>query len=260
MPEGAMPVALALIPARYASTRLPGKPLALIAGHPMLEWVYRRAAHAIGLAVVATDDERIYEAVLRFGGRTVMTSSTHRSGTDRCAEALQHLRAEGLAPELVINVQGDEPFVSVGNLRKLASAFCEEEVNLATLVRPFAPGDDVANPNWPKVLSDLEGNALVFTRAVVPYPRNSELLPQLPYQKHIGVYAYRAQTLLELARLAPDILEQIEGLEQLRWLRHGYQIRTVQVPDEGMSVDTPEDLQRADLFAQQHYAQLWIEE
>ncbi len=234
-----------VIPARYASTRLPGKPLELIGGHPMVEWVYRRAVAALGYAIVATDDERIVTAVEAFGGRAVLTSQAHRSGTDRVAEALVHLRQVGVSPELVVNVQGDEPFLDGDNLRRLVLEFDDERVRIATLVRPFGQGEDVQNPSWPKVVLDQEGDALLFSRSAIPYAQNEALLPDCPRYKHIGVYAFRANVLQEVSRLSPTPLEQLEGLEQLRWLENGYRMRAVQVEDEGLSVDTPADLARA---------------
>lgn len=244
MNEGDVKV-VGVIPARYASTRLPGKPLADIGGHPMVEWVYRRAEAALGYAIVATDDERIVAAVEAFGGRAVLTCEAHRSGTDRVAETLVHLRQEGVSPEVVVNVQGDEPFLDGANLRRLVMEFDDERVRIATLVRAFGEGEDVQNPSWPKVVLDEDGDALLFSRSVIPYARNEEFLPDCPRYKHIGVYAFRANALQEVSRLSPTPLEQLEGLEQLRWLESGYRIRAVRVENEGLSVDTPGDLARA---------------
>lgn len=243
--------ALAIVPARWASTRLPGKPLAMIGERPMVEWVYRGAEAALGQAVVATDDQRIYDAVQAFGGRAVMTSPSHQSGTDRCAEALELLKAEGIDPEVVVNVQGYEPFVNAQNLRRLVAEFADSEVAIATLVRYFAQGEDEANPNWPKVVVDLEGNALLFSRSLIPYPRNAVYLKNSRRLKHIGVYAFRPSVLQQVSGLMPTPLEQIEGLEQLRWLQHGYRIRTVRVEEEGLSVDTPQDLEWANRWAKE---------
>ncbi len=212
----------------------------------MIEWVYRRVERALGKAVIATDDPRIQELVEAFGGEAVMTDSTHQSGTDRVAEVLLRLRAEGRYPELVVNAQGDEPFVDEGNLRRLVSEFNEEEVQIATLVRPFRPDEDVSNPAWPKVVISDEGNALLFSRSPIPFARNPELLTECRRFKHIGVYAFRPSVLMEVSRLSQCALERLEGLEQLRWLHAGYRIRAVEVCEEGISVDTPEDLALAD--------------
>lgn len=242
---------LAIIPARYSSTRLEGKPLCLIAGHPMIEWVWRRSAAALSRAVVATDDERIAEAVERFGGEVVLTSHTHTSGTSRCIEALQKIEnASGEKMEVVVNVQGDEPFVNGTYLHQLVEAFSDAAVDIATLVRPFSAGEDLKNPNWPKVVVGQTGRAIYFSRSVIPYERNAV---HYPYLKHIGVYAFRAEMLRSrLGQLTYSSLEQCEGLEQLGWLYHGFAIQTVTVPDEGISVDTPDDLLRAQQYASEH--------
>lgn len=242
--------AVGIIPARFSSTRLPGKPLSLIGGKPMIEWVYRRAERALGMAVVATDDERIQRAVEAFGGLALMTSDEHQSGTDRVAESLMRLRAEGIQAEVVVNVQGDEPFVDEGNLRRLVGEFSDETVQIATLTRRFAPEEDAANPSWPKVVTDDEGNALLFSRSLIPFARNAEVMAECPRLKHIGVYAFRPNALLEVSRLPQCALERLEGLEQLRWLHAGYRIRTVEVSDDGLSVDTPEDLAHANQIAE----------
>lgn len=242
---------LAIIPARYSSTRLEGKPLALIAGHPMIEWVWRRSVAAVGRAVVATDDARIVDTVKRFGGEVVLTSNTHTSGTSRCIEALQKVEQNGgTRADVVINVQGDEPFVSAAHLRNLVEVFAEPAIDIATLVRPFKNGEDLSNPNWPKVVIGHSGRALYFSRSVIPYQRNAV---NYPYLKHIGVYAFRAEMLRSrISDLAVSSLEQCEGLEQLGWLYHGLAIQTVSVSDEGISVDTPDDLLRAQRYAQEN--------
>jgi len=239
---------LAIIPARYSSSRLEGKPLALIAGHPMIEWVWRRTSTALGRAVVATDDERIFNAVKQFGGEVVLTSSEHTSGTSRCIEALQKIeQSTGERIDVVVNVQGDEPFVNGAHLRKLVDTFADTTIDIATLVRPFKDEEDVSNPNWPKVVIGQTGRALYFSRSMIPYERNAV---NYPYLKHIGVYAFRAEMLrTRLGQLSYSLLEQCEGLEQLGWLYHGLAIQTVTVPDEAISVDTPEDLLRAQNYA-----------
>lgn len=237
--------AVGIIPARWASSRFPGKPLGLIDGKPMVEWVYRRVAFSLARAIVATDDERVFRAVQDFGGEVMMTSPDHQSGTDRCAEVVRKLEATCELPEVVINVQGDEPFVSVADLRRLARSFSNPEVSISTLVREFQASEEVENANWPKVVLDARGFALFFSRSVIPYARNAEALMQYSRWKHIGVYAFRPQTLLEVSELPVSTLERVEGLEQLRWLEAGYRVFTVPTRHEGLSVDTPEDLEMA---------------
>ena len=233
---------IAIIPARYASTRLEGKPLKEIGGHPMIEWVYRRGVRAVGTAVVATDDQRIVEAVQAFGGEVVLTSKAHVSGTSRCIEALEHIeKTTGEHYEIVINLQGDEPFLDPESVRTLISAFEDEHTEIATLVRPFRKDEEVGNPNAPKVVVDVRGGALYFSRSVVPYERNAV---DYPYLKHIGIYAFRREALLRLPIASPSLLERCEGLEQLSWLYHGFSVQTRQVCDESLAVDTPEDLER----------------
>ena len=234
---------IALIPARYASTRLEGKPLKEIGGHPMIEWVYRRGVRALGKAVVATDDPRIVEAVRAFGGEVVLTSTEHTSGTSRCIEALRAVESSSTERyDVVVNLQGDEPFLNETPIQQLVQTFENPSVDIATLVRPFRPDEEVTNPNAPKVVVDAQGRALYFSRSVIPYQRNKV---DYPYLKHIGIYAFRSNTLRNLQSLAPSLLEQCEGLEQLGWLYHGLAIQTVTVADESTSVDTPEDLERA---------------
>ncbi len=233
---------IAIIPARYASTRLEGKPLKAIGGHPMIEWVYRRGVSAVGKAVVATDDERIAAAVRSFGGEVVLTRGSHLSGTSRCIEALEHIETEhGERYDIVINLQGDEPFLDPHSVATLIAAFDDEGVEIATLVRPFQQGEEVSNPNAPKVVVDVQGRALYFSRSVVPYERNAV---GYPYLKHIGIYAFRREALLRLPIASPSLLERCEGLEQLSWLYYGFVVQTREVTDESLSVDTPEDLER----------------
>ena len=236
--------AIGIIPARWASTRLPGKPLVDIGGRPMIEWVYRKVKFSLARAIVATDDMRIFNAVQAFGGE-VMLTRTHQSGTDRCAEVVRTLQAQGPLPKVIINVQGDEPFVQVSDLRRLARSFRDPRVHISTLVRAFHQDEDVDNVNWPKVVLNHEGFALMFSRSVIPYARNAEPLETYPRWKHIGIYAFKPETLLELAELPVCPLEQIESLEQLRWLHAGYSIFTVPTRHDGLSVDTPEDVEAA---------------
>ncbi len=240
---------LAIIPARYASSRFPGKPLAMLGGKPMIQWVCERVAGIVKDCWVATDDRRIADAVRGFGGRVVMTSTEHRSGTDRCAEAYKKIAAEtGQSFDVVINVQGDEPFIATEHLTAVKSLFESPEVQIGTLVKPFAEGEDISNPNTPKVVLSLAGDAMYFSRSVIPHLRGTEpgqWAAAHTYYKHIGLYAYRTETLCEITRLPQSPLEVAESLEQLRWLENGYLIRAGIVATETVAVDTPEDLERA---------------
>ena len=243
---------LALIPARYASTRFPGKPLADLDGKPMIRRVYEKVSEVFAEVYVATDDERIERAVQDFGGRVVMTSAEHRSGTDRCREALDRVEAlTGGAFDVVVNVQGDEPFIAREQLEKVAACFTDPSTDIATLVKPFGSGEDIANPNSPKVVLSAEGYALYFSRSVIPYLRGcdrGEWAQRHTYLKHIGLYGYRSGVLRRITRLAPGVLEQCESLEQLRWLENGYRIKVAETASEGIAIDTPDDLQAALAF------------
>lgn len=237
-----------IIPARYASTRFPGKPLATLAGKPVIEHVYRRVAEALGSAYVATDDERIAQAVERFGGQAVMTRADHKSGTDRIAEALEKT---GREVDVVVNVQGDEPFITTRQIETLCHCFDDEQTQIATLGKPFESMEAVENPNSPKIVTDLKGFALYFSRSVIPYVRGGEQadwLGHFPYLKHLGVYAYRTDVLKEITQLPQSPLEKAESLEQLRWLQAGYRIKVGITDEETVGIDTPEDLVRAERF------------
>ena len=239
----------ALIPARYASTRFPGKPLALIGNKPMIQWVYERVANAFEHTYVATDDQRIATAVQAFGGRYVLTSPQARSGTDRCAEAIDTLeREQNIRFDVVINVQGDEPFISTEPLLRVADAFEQPQVDIATLVKRFGPADDIFNPNTPKVVLNLQGEAIYFSRSVIPHIRGTmpdQWASNNLFYKHIGLYAYRTQVLRRIAQMPQTPLEQAESLEQLRWIEHGLRIKAIETDSETIAVDTPEDLERA---------------
>ncbi len=243
---------LALIPARYASSRFPGKPLALIGGKPMIQHVYERVVQAFDQVWVATDDSRIEQAVQAFGGRVVMTSTEHRSGTDRCVEALNRVEhSTGLRFDVVVNVQGDEPFIAVEQLEQIRGCFDDPATQIATLVKPFAAGEEITNPNTPKVVRGMNGQALYFSRSPIPYLRGvdpARWADQITYYKHIGLYAYRSETLRSIAALPPSPLELAESLEQLRWLENGLSIRTAVTDVESHAVDTPEDLERVKQF------------
>ena len=245
---------IAIIPARYASTRFPGKPLALLGGKPVIRRVYEQVAGVLDDVAVATDDERIREAVLAFGGRVGMTSPDHRSGTDRCREAYDRI---GGAFDAVVNVQGDEPFVRASQLETLMRCFDDPGTDIATLVRPFAPEDGLAaleNPNSPKVVLDAHSRALYFSRSVVPYLRGvprEEWLARHTFYKHIGIYAFRTEALRAVTALPPSPLEGAESLEQLRWLENGFRIGVGVSDAETVGIDTPGDLVRAEAFLKQ---------
>jgi 3-deoxy-manno-octulosonate cytidylyltransferase (CMP-KDO synthetase) len=232
-----------VIPARYSSTRFPGKPLALIHGRSMISRVYERCKNATMLneVVVATDDERIYDHVREFGGQVVMTSESHPSGTDRCAEVASKLEKN---PDVIINIQGDEPYIHPLQIDLLAAAFHERECNIATLVRTAAEGEDLSDPNIVKVVrSAVTGKALYFSRSRIPYIQGSDH-SEIASFMHIGIYGYRTNTLSELTKLPVTPLEIAEKLEQLRWLEHGFMIHTIISDQPNHSVDTPEDIAR----------------
>ena len=246
---------IVIIPARYASTRFPAKPLALLGGKPVIERVYEQVKGVVDRVVVATDDERIYQAVEAFGGEVVMTSTEHRSGTDRCWEAYQK---QGEEYDVVINVQGDEPFIAHSQLRAIMACFEDEATDIATLVKPFAESDGLAaleNPNSPKVVLDSASRAIYFSRSVIPYLRGVEReqwLKEHTFYKHIGMYAFRASVLSEITALPQSTLEKAESLEQLRWLENGYKIGVGISDVETVGIDTPEDLARAEEFLRIH--------
>lgn len=238
-----------IIPARYASTRFPGKPLALINGKPMIRHVYEKSALALDSVFVATDDKRIATAVLDFGGNVILTDPDHRSGTDRCAEALEKLRSDhAIHPDVVINIQGDEPFLQPGQIRQLCGCFDDKSVEIATLIKRIDSRDDLINPNKPKVVISENSNALYFSRAAVPYLRDAidnNWHKTHTYYKHIGMYGYRAETLLKISKLPQSDIELAESLEQLRWLSNGFMIKTAETEWESLGIDTPDDLENA---------------
>ncbi|MBQ6155751.1 MAG: 3-deoxy-manno-octulosonate cytidylyltransferase [Bacteroidales bacterium] len=230
-----------IIPARYASSRFPGKPLALINGKPMVQWVYERVQSSeVRDLAVATDDERIAECVRGFGGRVVMTSPDHASGTDRCGEAA--LAMQPADNDVVINIQGDEPLISPKEIHLLASAFEDRSVQIATLVNPFHDDALLQNPNVVKVVKAKNGNVLYFSRLPIPYLRGESAVAPKHYYRHIGIYAYRYGVLRQIVQLPTSELENSEKLEQLRWLENGYTIRALECDYQGIGVDTPEDL------------------
>jgi 3-deoxy-manno-octulosonate cytidylyltransferase (CMP-KDO synthetase) len=242
---------IGIIPARYASTRFPAKPLALLGGKPVIQRVYEQLSGIFDEAYVATDDERIEAAVKAFGGKVVMTSPNHKSGTDRCWEAYQK---QGEEFDVVINVQGDEPFIAHSQLRAIMACFEDENTDIATLVKPFAEEDGLSaleNPNSPKVVLDNDSCAVYFSRSVIPYLRGVERedwLKHHTFYKHIGMYAFRRDVLGEVTALPQSTLEKAESLEQLRWLENGYKIGVGISDVETVGIDTPEDLERAEEF------------
>lgn len=239
---------IGIIPARYASTRFPGKPLAMIGDQTMIERVYRQASKELDEVVVATDDRRIYDAVISFGGKAVMTSEAHRSGTDRCREAYANVGSDA---DVIINIQGDEPFIAPEQIAALKSCFADSSVKIATLARRFDPQrgfDALFDPNTPKVIMDDEGNAIYFSRAIIPYVRNhpwQEWLENAVYHTHVGLYAYNAATLDEITALPQSSLEIAESLEQLRWIQNGYKIKVAITDRPTIGIDTPDDLKAA---------------
>jgi 3-deoxy-manno-octulosonate cytidylyltransferase (CMP-KDO synthetase) len=240
---------IGIIPARYASTRFPGKPLAEINGKSMIQRVYEQASKALEYVVVATDDERIYKHVEGFGGKVVMTLDTHRSGTDRCAEAIRKVQPDypQVTFDVVINIQGDEPFIQPEQLRLLKSCF-DEDVAIATLAKPISSSDELFNPNVVKVVINRSNRALYFSRSVIPYLRNADQadwVNSFRYLKHIGIYAYKVSTLKEITLLSPSSLEIAESLEQNRWIENEYSIYVQQTQLETIAIDTPEDLEKA---------------
>ncbi len=240
---------LGIIPARYASTRFPGKPLALIDGISMIERVYRQVSIVLDRVFVATDDTRIYDAVLQFGGNVVMTSTSHRSGTDRCREAYQMIND---GEDVVINIQGDEPFIQPSQIREIMACFNDTSTDIATLVRRFDSAGGYAkleDPNTPKVIIDKKMNAKYFSRSVIPYIRGyekNEWTCRHDYYVHVGMYAYRSSVLDQITELPQSSLEISESLEQLRWLENGYSIKVGITACETIGIDTPEDLKNAE--------------
>lgn len=246
---------IGIIPARYASTRFPAKPLAILGGKTVIERVYRQVEGVLDDVCVATDDERIMDAVKAFGGKAVMTSVNHKSGTDRVQEAFTKV---GEGYDVVVNIQGDEPFIQAQQLEAIRQCFNDDSVDIATLVKPFKPEDGfeaLENVNSPKVVVNKRMEALYFSRSIIPFTRGKDKLEWLnghTYYKHIGLYAYRADVLKKITALPQSSLELAESLEQLRWLENGYKIKVGISEIETIGIDTPEDLQRAEKFLQSH--------
>ena len=255
---------LGVIPSRYASTRFPGKPLVDIQGKTMIQRVYEQAMKAKSLSkvIVATDDERIFKHVQSFKGEVMMTSDVHQSGTDRCAEVINQLSSEAF--DAVVNIQGDEPFIDPSQIESVVEVLKKEQFLIATLVKrihvtanemqPVMARDEanwmIHNPNIVKVVFSSEGKALYFSRSPIPYLRNiptDEWLLKSEFYKHIGLYAYKSSVLKEIALLPPSRLEQLESLEQLRWLENGYAIGIAETDLETIGIDTPEDLLKVNI-------------
>lgn len=244
-----------IIPARYQSTRFPGKPLAVLGGKPVIQRVYEKALSVLPDVYVATDDDRIFQTVEAFGGKAVMTRSDHKSGTDRIQEAAEKIGGDF---DVIINIQGDEPFVDTSQIETLMNLFDDETTQIGTLGKPFDTSCgmvNVDNPNSPKIVTDKKGFALYFSRSVIPYVRGKEhdiWHENFPYLKHLGVYAYRKEVLAEVTQLPQSSLEIAESLEQLRWLENGYRIRVGKTDIETVGIDTPEDLVKAEEFLKAH--------
>jgi 3-deoxy-manno-octulosonate cytidylyltransferase (CMP-KDO synthetase) len=237
-----------IIPARYASTRLPGKPLINILGKPMIQRVYERVSDVLDDVYVATDDDRIYNCVKGFEGKVLMTSPIHTTGTERCAEAIEILEARNYnSPDVVINIQGDEPFIHQEHINAIVSCFNDNDVQIATLIKQFDPHEDLFQPGLVKVIKNIHNNAIYFSRAVIPYVRNhakEEWSSKCMFYKHIGIYAYRRDVLKEIVTLKPTRLELAESLEQIRWIENGYRIKVNVTDKESIPVDTPEDIEK----------------
>jgi len=237
---------IGIIPARYSSTRLPGKPLADINGKTMIRRVYQRVSDVIDNVIVATDDARITDEVSAFGGISVMTSENHKSGTDRCAEAVVNYEKQtGEKFDVVINIQGDEPFIHKEHLDLLTSCFNDENTQIATLIKKINDIEDVFNPNKPKVIINKNKEAIYFSRSPIPFIRgveNNDWLANHSFYKHIGIYGYKKDVLLNITKLKQSSLEQAESLEQNRWLENSYKIKTEITDIESISIDTKDDL------------------
>ena len=239
---------IGIIPARYASSRFPGKPLADIGGMTMIERVYRQVCKELDEVYVATDDNRIYDAVTAFGGKVVMTSANHKSGTDRVNEAYQTIDTEA---NIVINIQGDEPFVAPEQIAEIKSCFDDETTQIATLARQYDKSGGFEggfDPNKVKVIFDKSNYAIYFSRAILPYVRNykwQEWLDNRDFFIHVGMYAYRSEVLNQITQLPQSSLEIAESLEQLRWIENGYKIKVAITDSPTIGIDTPEDLEKA---------------
>jgi 3-deoxy-manno-octulosonate cytidylyltransferase (CMP-KDO synthetase) len=239
---------LGLIPARFASTRFPGKPLVDIGGKSMIRRVYDQASSYFEHVYVATDDDRIKSHVLEFDGKVVMTSAAHKSGTDRCAEAATIItKLERVKFEVIVNIQGDEPFLKAEQLKLICSCFKLKETEIASLVKKITRIEDLVNQNIPKVILNHRKEAIYFSRSIIPFIRNAPVeqwLEKHTFFKHIGLYAYRYETLMKLTKLPASPLEIAESLEQIRWIENGFKIKIAETDTENLAIDTPADLER----------------
>ncbi|MBN2236631.1 MAG: 3-deoxy-manno-octulosonate cytidylyltransferase [Bacteroidales bacterium] len=237
---------LGIIPARYASSRFPGKPLAMIDGKTMIQRVYEQASKASSLSevIVATDDERIFTHVKSFGGQVQMTSESHTSGTDRCNEVVNSLAKEEKFFDVVVNIQGDEPYINPIQIEQLTTAFENEQTEIATLIKSISNADEVVSPNVVKVITQKNGQAIYFSRFAIPFIRSQNIadIQSHTFYKHLGIYAYRTDVLQQICALPNSVLELAESLEQLRWIENGFTIQTKITDFESIAVDVPEDL------------------
>ena len=239
---------LGIIPARWASSRFMGKPLVKIGNKSMIERVYIQSLKALEYVVIATDDTRIAEDVKRFKGQVVMTSDQHESGTDRCAEALSLFeKKSGLKFDVVINIQGDEPFIQEDQIMDIANCFNDVDTQIATLIKKITERKIVFDPNCPKVILNTNSEAIYFSRSTIPYIQNTEKedwFNKFTFYEHLGLYGYRSDILDKITKLPPSTLEKAESLEQNRWLQNGYKIKVAETDYENISIDTQEDLDR----------------
>ncbi|MGC9343909.1 MAG: 3-deoxy-manno-octulosonate cytidylyltransferase [Bacteroidales bacterium] len=243
---------LGIIPARYQSTRFPGKPLAILGDKTVIQRVYEQSQKVIDEVYVATDDHRIFTHVKEFGGNVIMTSEKHPSGTDRCREAMDSIIAgTGIQPEIIINIQGDEPFIDPRQIELLVSCFDDDRADIATLVKKAANTAEIFDENKPKVVFDNNNFALYFSRSVIPFIRGEEKdswIINHNFYRHLGIYAYRKEVLQKITRLALSNLETSESLEQLRWLENGFRIKVAETDYDTLGIDTPADLEKARNF------------
>jgi 3-deoxy-manno-octulosonate cytidylyltransferase (CMP-KDO synthetase) len=237
---------IGIIPARWSSTRFPGKPLVKIGDKTMIQRVYEQSKKAIDVVVVATDDPRIVDEVKRFNGQVVMTGDFHKSGTDRCAEAIRVFENQtGIKFDIIVNIQGDEPFIQPEQILQIVDCFKEEGTQIATLIKKITNKKDLNNPNNPKVVLNKHNEAIYFSRSTIPYIVNTDIsdwLSKFCFFEHLGLYAYKKEVLEKITRLEPSLLEIAESLEQNRWIENGYKIRVAETDFENISIDTEEDL------------------
>lgn len=243
---------IGIIPARYASSRFPGKPLAVLGGKYVIQRVYETVSSVLDEAYVATDDQRIFDAVIAFGGKAVMTRTDHKSGTDRIEEAAEKIATDA---DVIVNIQGDEPFIQPSQIETICHCFDYASTQIATIGKPFDTIEAAENPNSPKIVLDNNGYAMYFSRSVIPFVRGiekKEWLQHYPFLKHLGIYAYRREVLKEITQLPQSSLEKAESLEQLRWLQNGYRIKVGYTDVETVGIDNPEDLQRAEEYLKEN--------